>query len=78
LRLLNIILMALIVVLPIGSAIQLISPLGFALTLCPIFIWSVLLAYKTGYLLPGVKLEFLVETLFMVAGLITFIWSTGA
>jgi (E)-4-hydroxy-3-methyl-but-2-enyl pyrophosphate reductase len=78
LRLLNIVLMLLIVTLPIGSAIQFVSPLGFALTLCPIFIWMVLLAYKNGYLLPGVRLEFLVETLFMVAGLITFIWSAVA
>ncbi len=78
LRLLNIILLFLIVTLPLVSALQLVAPLGFVLTLCPIFIWIVLSAYKRGYLLPGVRLEFLVETLFVVAGLITFIWSAAA
>ena len=78
LGLLNIILMVLILTLPLGSAMQVVSPLGLVLTLCPVFIWMVLSAYKKGYLLPGVKLEFLVETLFMVAGLSTFIWSAAA
>jgi (E)-4-hydroxy-3-methyl-but-2-enyl pyrophosphate reductase len=77
-RLLNIILMVLIVTLPLASALGLASPLGFALMLCPIFIWIVLSAYQRGYLLPGIKLEFLVETLFMTAGVITFIWSSAA
>jgi 4-hydroxy-3-methylbut-2-enyl diphosphate reductase len=77
-RLLNIILMVLIGALPMASALRLISPLGFALSLCPIFIWIVLSAYKKGDLLPGIKLEFLVETLFMTAGLITFIGSLAA
>ncbi len=76
-RVLKTILMVLIVTLPMASALQLASPLGFALTLCPIFIWIVFSAYRRGYLLPGIKLEFLVETLFMTAGLITLIWSSA-
>lgn len=75
LRLLNIILMSLIVILPVGSSFGLVSPLGFALTLCPVFMWMVLSVYKNRYLLPGGRLEIPVETLFVVAGLITFIWS---
>jgi (E)-4-hydroxy-3-methyl-but-2-enyl pyrophosphate reductase len=78
LRLLNIILGILILVLPLASALQLISPLGFVLTLCPIFIRMILSGYKNGYLLPGIRLEFLVETVFILAGLITFIWVSVA
>jgi 4-hydroxy-3-methylbut-2-enyl diphosphate reductase len=61
--------------LPLFSACQLVSALGFVLTLCPIFILLVILAYRKGALLPGIRLEFLVETQFILAGLLTFIWT---
>jgi hypothetical protein len=32
-------------------------------------------AYEQGVLLPSVKLEFLVETNFVLAGAIAFLWS---
>ena len=76
LRLLNNMVAALIVILLISGALQLISPLGFVLTLCPLFIGAILKGYQKRYLLPGIRLEFLVETLFVVAGLLTFLWTT--
>ena len=76
LRLLNNMVAALIVILLISGAFQLISPLGFVLTLCPLFIGAILKGYQKRYLLPGIRLEFTVETLFVVAGLLTFLWTT--
>ena len=76
LSLLNVMVVGLIVTLLFSSAFHLISPLGFLLTLCPIFMGSILSGYKKRYLLPGIRLEFLVETLFVVAGLITFFWAS--
>ncbi|MFC1856475.1 4-hydroxy-3-methylbut-2-enyl diphosphate reductase [Thermodesulfobacteriota bacterium] len=73
-RLLKTILTVLIALLPVFSALRLISPIGFVLTLCPAFILIALVAFKKGYLLPGIRMEFLVETNFILAGLITFIW----
>jgi 4-hydroxy-3-methylbut-2-enyl diphosphate reductase len=74
-RLLQIMLIILIAILPLAGIFQFISSLGFALTLCPIFILVVLSVFKKRVLLPGVKLEFLIETLFVMAGLITLLWS---
>jgi len=58
-----------------SSAFHLISSLGFALAISPISIFIVLLIHEKGYMLPGTRLEFLVETNFILAGMITFIWS---
>jgi 4-hydroxy-3-methylbut-2-enyl diphosphate reductase len=74
-RLLDVVSIVLIVMLPLFSAYQLVSALGFILTLCPVFILMVILAYRKGSLLPGIRLEFLVETHFILAGLLTFIWT---
>ena len=69
-----VILVALIIILPMAGIFQVVSTLGFALTLCPIFMLMIFHMYKKGYLLPGIRLEFLVETLFFLAGLITVLW----
>jgi len=74
-RLLQFMLIIQIAILPSASMFRFISSLGFALTLCPIFILVVLTIFKKRVLLPGVKLEFLVETLFVMAGLITLLWT---
>jgi len=52
-----------------------ISSLGFALLMCPVLLFFVLIAYERGYVLPGIRLEFLIETLFPLAGVIAFVWS---
>jgi hypothetical protein len=42
---------------------------------CPIFFLLLLSAYERGVLLPSIKLEFLVETNFILAGAVAFLWS---
>jgi hypothetical protein len=34
----------------------------------------VLLAYERGVMIPGIRLEFLLETNFIIAGIITLVW----
>jgi 4-hydroxy-3-methylbut-2-enyl diphosphate reductase len=62
-------------ILILSSALHLISSLGFALGLCPAFIFIVISAHERGYMLPGIRLEFLVESNFVMAGVIALIWS---
>ncbi len=57
------------------SAFHLISYLGFVLISCPIFFLLLLSAYERGVLLPSIKLEFLVETNFILAGFIAALWA---
>jgi len=75
LRLLKTILIINIGMLLVSGTFHFISTLGFALAICPVFIFIVLSAHELGYMLPGTRLEFLVETNFITAGVITLIWS---
>jgi 4-hydroxy-3-methylbut-2-enyl diphosphate reductase len=74
-QMLNILLVILIAILLVSSAFHFISYLGFALVLCLLFLMALLAAYARGVLLPSIKLEFMVETNFVMAGAITLLWS---
>jgi 4-hydroxy-3-methylbut-2-enyl diphosphate reductase len=73
-RILKIILIGLIVTVVVTSIFQLTSSLGFALSLCPIFISIIILGYERALMFPGIRLEFLIETQFFLAGVISFLW----
>ena len=75
LHLLKIVLLILIAALLLLSSFHLISYLGFVLVASPITLLFLLSIYEKGVLLPSVKLEFLVETNFVLAGGIAFLWS---
>lgn len=71
LRLLKIMLVVNIVILLLSSSLHLVSSLGYFLSICPVFLFVVLVAYERGNMLPGMRLEFFVETLFVLAGIVT-------
>lgn len=75
LRLLKIILILLMAALIVLSAFHLISYFGFFLIGSPVLLLLLLSAYEQGILLPSVKLELLVETNFLMAGAIAFLWA---
>jgi 4-hydroxy-3-methylbut-2-enyl diphosphate reductase len=52
-----------------------ISSLGFFLSICPASLLAVLTAYERGRMLPSNRLEFLVETHFILAGAIALVWT---
>lgn len=62
-------------ILLVSSFFNLISNLGYFLIISPVFVFIVLSAHERGYMLPGARLEFLVETHFVLAGVVTIIWS---
>lgn len=62
-------------ILLLSSALGLISNLGYFLIVSPIFVYIVLSAHEQGYMLPGTRLEFLVDTHFVLAGITAIIWS---
>ena len=73
-RLLKIILLILTAILIVSSTFHLTSSLGFALILCPVFIAIIILAYERALMFPGIRLEFIIETQFFLAGIISLIW----
>jgi len=73
--LLKVVLAALTVMLVFAAALQLISSLGFVLVLCQVAMFLILNAYERGLILPSIKLEFLMETNFILAGTLSFLWT---
>jgi (E)-4-hydroxy-3-methyl-but-2-enyl pyrophosphate reductase len=71
--LLKAILITLFTSLYISSALKITSPIGYALAVCPIFLFIVIRAHEKGGMLPGLRLEFLVESHFVLAGIITLL-----
>jgi 4-hydroxy-3-methylbut-2-enyl diphosphate reductase len=55
------------------SAVGWVGPLGYALSLCPVSMYLVLLGHQKEKVLPGVRLEFLMDTHFILAGLIALV-----
>jgi (E)-4-hydroxy-3-methyl-but-2-enyl pyrophosphate reductase len=69
------ILVGCMILISIGSASGMISELGFFLTLCPVAMLILIRAYEKGKMLPSMRLEFLVENIFLLAGVITLLWT---
>jgi 4-hydroxy-3-methylbut-2-enyl diphosphate reductase len=61
--------------LPVCSILGLTSGLGIVITIYPLSMLALLIAQEKGFLLPGIMLEFSVESLFVLTGLLTFLWS---
>ena len=73
-RLLKYLLIALFLELCVSSALGIFSTLGFALGLYSLSFLLVIFAHERNYMLPGFRLAFLVESHFILAGVITLLW----
>jgi 4-hydroxy-3-methylbut-2-enyl diphosphate reductase len=74
-ELLKSILVLALVLLLISVGFGLIPWLGLWLVPCPVFIGGILLMYQRSIMVPGIRMEFLLETNFVLAGMIAFIWA---
>ncbi len=54
------------------------TSLGYGLVLCPMLMLLVMRANEKEYVLPGIKLEFVIESTVVLAGVITLLWSLAA
>jgi len=75
LRILKQLLILCTVILILGSALNILAPIGFILAVCPALMLSTLLASEKERMLPGIHLEFLIEFHFILAGMIALMWS---
>ncbi|MBU1170921.1 MAG: 4-hydroxy-3-methylbut-2-enyl diphosphate reductase [Proteobacteria bacterium] len=73
-RVLKWILVGLLIILPLSSALHLISSLGYFLSLFPMMMMMLLNAYERGGLVYSLLLEFLMETPLILTGVIALIW----
>ncbi|MFO7965216.1 MAG: 4-hydroxy-3-methylbut-2-enyl diphosphate reductase [Desulfobacterales bacterium] len=57
-----------------AAAFDRVTGLGFLLMICPALMLVVLFAHERGFLMPGIRLEFLIDTHFILAGVLTYLW----
>ena len=50
------------------------NPLSILLSLCIVFMGTIIYAHEKGHMLPGFRMEFLIESLFVLTGIISFCW----
>ncbi|MBF0099272.1 MAG: 4-hydroxy-3-methylbut-2-enyl diphosphate reductase [Desulfobacterales bacterium] len=74
-RLLKAILASVFGVLWFGSQFGALPSLGFILSIYPLFLLGFIYAYDYKKILPGMKLDFWVESHFIVAGIVTVLWN---
>ena len=77
LTLLRLTLLFVFVMMFLSVAFGILSGLGLALILCPIYMAVIISFHRQAYIRPGIRLEFLTETQFLLAGMITLVWRIG-
>jgi len=74
-RLLKALLVACLVFLPAAGLLGVFTPLAYLLALASVYLLTIIVFHERGYLLPGLLLEFLVESLFVFSGLLALVYA---
>ena len=73
-RLLKSMLLFLVVMVFLLSLLGVFTSLGYGLAISPLLMLLVILANEKEYMLPGLKMEFIMESTMVLSGVITLIW----
>jgi len=60
-----------------SAALRVLTSLGYLLLLPAVSLFVVMMTHEKGHMLPGIRLEFLVDTHFIMGGLLAGIWALG-
>jgi (E)-4-hydroxy-3-methyl-but-2-enyl pyrophosphate reductase len=67
--------LGLILILLLGGAwVGVFSSLAYLLSVAPAFLWVIIIFHERGRILEGIQLEFMVESIFVLAGVLTFFY----
>ncbi len=61
----------------LGSLTGQMTSLGYLLIVGPLFLYGVVTAQERGKVQPGVRLEFITETVFIIIGVLALLWSVA-
>jgi hypothetical protein len=65
------------ILLPILLAgLGVLAPLAYLLAIPPVLLWSIIAAHEHGTMLPGIRMEFGVESVFLFFGCMAFLYET--
>ena len=74
-RMLRILLLVLAMLPLLSGMAGVFPPLGYGLAICPAAMLLLVNIHEKGFMLPGFRLEFLMESLFILAGIVTLTFS---
>lgn len=74
-RILKTVLGILIVLIISSSLTGIIPTLGLGLSVCPAAMLALINMHENGFMLPGIRLEFLIESHFFLAGMVTLLYT---
>ena len=74
-RILKIISAGMGAVMLIAGTLKWVPGLAFLLSICPLSMLAIFIAHERGRMMPGIRLAFLIESHFVLAGVLTFLWS---
>jgi len=61
-----------------AGLLQIVPWFGYLLSLCPLLFLPAAIAHRQGRIMPGIRLEFLAESLFVFTGVLAFLFSLAA
>ncbi len=75
-KLVKTLLIGIMILFPLSAAFGLLNPLAYLLSICPMLLLLVVNGYEGGNVFPGMHLEFLVESIIVLSGVLafTFTW----
>jgi (E)-4-hydroxy-3-methyl-but-2-enyl pyrophosphate reductase len=73
-RLLKILLLFLTALVFVLSVLGVFTSLGYGLAICPVIMLLLIVAHEKEYMLPGIKMEFIMESTLVLSGVVTLIW----
>lgn len=76
--LLKLLLTAMVLVLLLSAAVGIFTSLAYLLVLPPLLLWGISVAHERGKMLPGIRMEFRIESLFILTGVLAFVHATLA
>jgi len=73
-KLLKVILAVMLVMLPLLAVAGILSPLAYALTICPLLLGVVIATHEQHNALTGIRIELMVESLFILSGVLSLVY----
>lgn len=73
-RVLKMLLLMLVAIVCIFTFLGVFTSVGYGLAVCPVLMLLVMLANEKEFMMPGIKLEFILESTVVLSGVITFFW----
>jgi 4-hydroxy-3-methylbut-2-enyl diphosphate reductase len=73
-KLLKVILAVMLVMLPLLAVAGILSPLAYALTICPLLLGVVIATHEQHNAMTGIRIELMVESLFILSGVLSLVY----